>query len=504
MTDCVRRTVGRPSRLPGMDGPIDPDALRHAARDWRAAAWRRRRAVLRRFRQALVNATAELHTGVPIPSRTLTQTTVAEVLPLAAACRWLERHGRRTLRDRRLRLIRRPGWLPGVHGRVVREPHGAVLILGTWNYPIFLTGVQLLQALAAGNAVAIKPGRDCRRVSERLAWMLRDAGLPEGLLRVLDDSAATGEQAVAAGFDYIVLTGSAATGRKVLHAAAQTLTPCTVELSGSDAVLVGEDADVERAARCVAFGLSFNGGATCIAPRRVFVPDALADEFLAKLHEHLSDVVVPPSLRQAAVPLVADALRRGATPGVPPRGTASDGETAPAAALPESRSPSKPTPPVVLDRCTPEMRLLHSDVFAPVLAVVRCVDHADMLTKASACPYALGASVFGSDPALLSVPAGCVTVNDLIVPTADPRVPFGGRGESGYGVTRGPEGLLAMTRPRVILRRRGTALPHLDPPHETDADLLGGAAQVRYGDWATKWLGLKRTFAAGRRRSTGG
>ena len=486
--------------------------------------------MLRAFRHTLVESVEELHAGVPIPSRTLTQTTVAEALPLAAACRWLERKGGRVLRDRRLGVWGRPPWLPGVRGRVTREPHGAVLILGTWNYPVFLVGVQALQAVAAGNAVTIKPGRGCEAVTRTLTDLLYAAGLPRELLSATDDSAETGEAAVAAGFDHVVLTGSAETGRRVLRAAAETLTPCTVELSGSDAVLIGGDADLDRAARCVAFGLHFNGGATCIAPRRVFVSDRHADAFLAKLSPLLHPVRMPRALREAAVPLVAEALRAGAVAvdsGSPAAGNAADSVTTTPAGLPESvrvRTPKdsggvvdgpdtesddhtrrRPrSRPVVLDRCEPSMRLLRSDVFAPVLAVVRCRDAEDMLAKADACPYALGASVFGADSRLRGVRAGCVTVNDLIVPTADPRVPFGGIGESGFGVTRGPEGLLSMTRPRVVLERRGNQLPHLDEPHETDAELLGNAAKMLYGAMNKRWAALKRVIAAGKKRKESG
>ena len=492
-------------------------AARAASERWRRTPWSRRRDVLRAFRHALVESVGELHGGIPIPSRTLTQTTVAEVLPLAAACRWLERKGERTLRTRRLGPWRRPLWLPGVTGRVSREPHGAVLILGTWNYPVFLVGVQALQALAAGNAVTIKPGRGCEAVTRMLARLLFEAGLPRELLSATDDSAETGEAAVAAGFDHIVLTGSAETGRRVLRAAAETLTPCTVELSGSDAVLIGEDADLERTARCVAFGLHFNGGATCIAPRRVFVSDRHADAFLAKLTPLLHAVDVPRELREAAVPLVAEALREGAKAvGEPARVSGRSGPgfeaitgTTAGQASSESDTPGADarrlaSRPVLLDHCEPSMRLLRSDVFAPVLTVVRCRDAEDMLAKANACPYALGASVFGEDSRLRGVRAECVTVNDLIVPTADPRVPFGGVGESGYGVTRGPEGLLSMTRPRVVLERRGNQLPHLDEPHETDAELLGNAAKMLYGAMNKRWAALKRVIAAGKKRKESG
>ena len=466
--------------------------------DWAATPLKQRLAVLRRARHTLAARVDEFADLVRGPAddgsgRRPADTIAAEVLPLCAAIQFLQRRAARILRPQKLGLSGRPSWLLGVRGRITRQPLGRVLILGTWNYPVFLTGVQAMQALAAGNGVVVKPGNDCEAVTRTLSELLHEAGLPQGLLHVLDDSAETGRAAVAAGFDHVVLTGSAETGRRVLRAAAETLTPCTVELSGSDAVLVDADADLDRTAGCVAFGLTFNGGATCIAPRRLFVIDSVADTLLQKIEAAVRPVAVPPALLETSRPLIDEAVAAGAV-----RRTVGDyAADGPA----NGGTDGGASPVTILDRCEPSMRLLRSDVFAPVLAVVRCRNVADILKKVSACPYALGASVFGSDASLQTVPAGCVTVGDVIVPTADPRVPFGGHGQSGYGVTRGPEGLSAMTRPKVLLRRHGRMLPHLDPPHETDADLLGGAAQTLYGDWRTRWRGLRRAVAAGRQRS---
>ena len=123
---------------------------------------------------------------------------------------------------------------------------------------------------------------------------------------------------------------------------------------------------------------------------------------------------------------------------------------------------------------------------------------------ANSCPYALGASVFGDGGEAQSVAArldvGVVTINDLIVPTADPRLPFGGRGESGFGVTRGAEGLLEMTRPKVISKRRGKWLPHLDAPTEADDDILSGLLDFSYSSgFRSRLRGLRKLISSARR-----
>jgi acyl-CoA reductase-like NAD-dependent aldehyde dehydrogenase len=149
----------------------------------------------------------------------------------------------------------------------------------------------------------------------------------------------------------------------------------------------------------------------------------------------------------------------------------------------------------VLAGARPEMALLQEDVFAPWLALVPVRDEAAALEAADACPFALGASIFGPAEAArrvaLRVRAGSVCINDLIVPTADPRLPFGGRGRSGFGVTRGAEGLLDMTVPKAISTRTGRFRPHLDAKLGADAGKLLTMIRLLHGDWQERWSAVK-------------
>jgi acyl-CoA reductase-like NAD-dependent aldehyde dehydrogenase len=237
--------------------------------------------------------------------------------------------------------------------------------------------------------------------------LAREAGLPDGVLGLLPEEPEAARQAIALGMDKVLLTGSAATGRDVLAQLAPHLTPATMELSGDDAVFVLPGADLDRLVRAVRFGTTLNGGATCIAPRRVFAPRDLA--------ERLREPLAPTGVDLVPVTGPAQALR-----------------------------------------------------------------------EAARSPYALGAAVFGPERQALAlaaqVRAGVVVINDVIVPTADPRLPFGGRGESGYGVTRGAEGLLELTVPKVVAVRRGRRRPpHLEAPHPGDADLFRAFLALAHG-----------------------
>lgn len=448
-----------------MNDLVITDALTRAqvaGRAWAGSGLPARLAVIARLRRLIARDAASLAATV---DRSLADTLVAEVLPLAEAGRFLLRRAPAVLAPCQPGGGR-PIWLFGVRAMIHREPLGVVLILAPGNYPLFLPGAQALQALAAGNAVCVKPAPGCNGPMLALAALLAEAGLPDGVFQVLDTS--VGEAAVRAGFDHIILTGSAETGQRVLAAAAATLSPATMELSGSDAVFVLPGADLDLVADCLAYGLRLNGGATCIAPRRVFVVGdaaALETRLLMRLPA-IADARVPEAVERRLRTFVEQAVGQGAR-------VASQGI-------------DRPT--VVAD-ARPEMALLQHDVFAPWLALIPVPTVDAALAGEKTCPYALGASIFG--PAATArgiaplVRAGSICVNDLIVPTADPRLPFGGRGRSGFGVTRGAEGLLAMTVAKTVSERRARFRPHLAPVQAGDAAQFAAMIGVLHGNWRT-------------------
>jgi len=484
--------TGRPdtNEVLGIDEIVT--RARQAQRSWAATALGDRLAILRKARIYLAlraRSLAEMiaRTGPRSPGEAL----VTEILPLADAGKFLERRAPRLLAPRRLGARGRPAWLFGVRAEIRREPLGLVLVLAPYNYPLFLPGVQILQALAAGNAVIAKPAAEGGPVLSTLAEILDNAGLPEGLLAVLDDSVEAGEDAVRAHPDKVVLTGSARTGRRVASALAESLIPATMELSGNDAVFILPGADLDLAAAAVAYGLGLNGGATCIAPRRVFVPREAAADFEARLAPMIDRMPAAPlsaSVRDRLMPLLDEAGAAGCRL-VPER--------------PEDSAEAM-RPLAVFD-ADPALGLLKADIFAPVVSVVAVDDDEAALQADEACPYALGASVFGPETAARAlagrIDAGAVTVNDLIVPTADPRLPFGGRGESGHGVTRGAEGLLEMTRIKTVSVRRGRFRPYYDPVRPGDEALFASYGRAAHGgEWRTRLVGLQDMVRLIRRR----
>jgi acyl-CoA reductase-like NAD-dependent aldehyde dehydrogenase len=468
MDDRERETRGR-------IGDERLGAARAAQRNWAGTPVGRRLEVVGRLRRRIAACVPDLVAALAgRPGRTAAESLAAEILPLADALRFLEREGGRILAPRRLGRRGRPAWLFGIEAELRREPFGLVLVLAPSNYPLFLAGVHAVQALAAGNAVAVKPAPGCSAPLALLARLLAEAGLPDHLFQLLGEEVDDARTAIESGVDLVVLTGSAGTGRQVLSSLAPSLTPAILELSGNDAMFVLEGADTSLVADALAWGLSLNGGATCIAPRRVFAPRPLAQELQARLAERL------PSLPAAPVPLpVRHLLER----------LLAEAERAGARIV--GRRPSAEDPmvhPLVVLDAHPDLGLLREDVFAPVLSFVPVDGPEEALVLADRCPYALGASVFGPEAEARSFAArldvGSVSVNDVIAPTADPRLPFGGRRSSGYGVTRGGEGLLALTRVKTVSVRKGRFRPHYEKPRPGDEDLFTALLHARH---AASW-----------------
>ncbi|MCA9140126.1 MAG: aldehyde dehydrogenase family protein, partial [Planctomycetales bacterium] len=343
----------------------------------------------------------------------------------------------------------------------------------------------------------LKPAVGTEEASSILCDCFYDAGVPGTHLELLDSSTSAATDAIDLGVDMVVLTGAAETGRKVLSSAAPRLSASIMELSGCDAVIVLPGADLERLTRAVQFGLEFNGSATCIGPRRLLVSQSQHGPVIAALKQRLADevpVVVHPAARHSVSVHISSALECGAI------------DVLGRFSLDQLRDQGIMYP-TLLDRVTSEHSIASADVFAPVLSIITVTDIDHAVRLVNDCPYRLAASVFGPAQVAGHVAArldvGTVTVNDLIAPTADPRLPFGGRGQSGFGVTRGPEGLLAMTAVKVVSTRRGSVVVHLRPRSDSDEATLHGALKVLHGSTLSKKIaGLRRMVAL--RRPVGG
>jgi acyl-CoA reductase-like NAD-dependent aldehyde dehydrogenase len=333
-------------------------------------------------------------------------------------------------------------------------------VIGPGNYPLLLPGVQIVQALVAGNAVVLKPGGGGMAAARCLHRLIELAGIDPRLVGILPESAEAARLAIAARPDKVLFTGSAAVGETVLFQLAPQLTPATMELSGCDAVIVRADADLDLVVKALKFALTLNDGATCMAPKRVFVSAARATELEGRLAEAMRPTTITLPLSPALQSSFDDLLAHGAH--FIAGGLVGD---------------RRVRMPAVLGGVSPASKFLREDVFAPVLALVTVADDHEMVLRTNDCPYALGVSIFTRDEAAgrelaARVHAGVVTINDLFLPTADARLPFGGRHRSGFGSTRGVEGLLELTVPKAVTVSRSRFRFAFEPPHPDDAALF--------------------------------
>ena len=435
-----------PHLLPERD--VNSEA-RAAQSRWALTPIRERLRMVRALRHRIAeNADTLAAAAASVSDRPIAEKLVSEVLPLADACRWLEKSAHRVLASRRCGSRGRPFWMRGVTFEVQRQPFGVVLVIGPGNYPLFLPAVHSLHALAAGNAVLLKPAPGTRHVALAFAQIACDAGLDPALLTILHESVDAARSVIADGVDKVIFTGSSENGRDVLATLAETNTPSVMELSGQDVVLVLADADLDLVVRALRFGTSLNDGETCIAPRRLIAVGTVADELSARLR-------FAPEHRLPAC--------------------ASDGHLA--------RQREQAGSPLAAQ--------------AGSLCSVR--DDVEAVARVNSADFALGCSIFSRDVVrartlAAQIKTGFVLINDVIVPTADPRMPFGGVKASGFGTTRGDEGLIEMTFPHVVAIRSGRAHPHFDEPGPGDAQLF--SAYIRAAHGARRFAAIRDLFRA--------
>lgn len=432
---------------------------RESQTSWLGVKIRERLQSVSRFRTLLVNQRARLLEALEqdlgkMPGESLG----AELLPLAEACRFLERNARTILNPRKIPWRDTPLWMSFQKTWVHRHPRGVVGIIGTWNYPLFLNGVQILQAVVAGNAVLWKPSENACQTAKVLMDLFQQSGFPKGLIQCLEATREAGPQLVKAPLDFLVMTGGSKTGREIATDLGQRLIPSTLELSGVDSLLLCEDGDLDLAANAAWFAATINAGQTCMAARRLFIPFQLVPTFLERLIL-LAKNSPPrklrlPSQAEQALAVITNAIEQGAKLEWPIQGV-------------DKIYREGLFSPVILSGVNQSMAFCNEATFAPVMGILPYTSREQAIREINACPYGLCASIFttnlknGTDLAS-KIHCGGVSINDSVAPHAHSATPFGGLGQSGWGVTQGAEGLLEMTIPKVISQVSGRFRPHYD------------------------------------------
>ncbi len=471
-------------------------AARAAASAWRGLAFRERGQILLSARDVLAAEADELARLIATEQgKPVSEALAADVFPSLEALRHLALHAEQALRQEALESE-----VPlFVHkdARLVFEPYGVVLAITPWNYPLFLAMGAVAAALAAGNAVVLKPAPATTLVGLRIAEIFKRAGLPGGVLSVLavDDRVAAG-LVEDSRVGKIAFIGSVATGQRIMTAAAKNLVPVLLELGGKDAAVVCRDADIDRAARGIVWGSFMNTGQTCVSVERVYVEAPIAEAFIARVVQEtrrlrLGDPMRPDTdigpmtlERQRAVveEHVRDAVARGArvlTGGTRPPG------------------PGYFYPPTVLTGVDHSMRIMREESFGPVLPirVVAGVDEA--IAFANDSEYGLTASGWTRDRKLAArlqheLRAGVVTINDCVSSIGEPTAPYGGFGKSGIGRSHGELGLREMVRAKYVTWDAARRAPAWWFPYGASfAGFMGSAVPALHGRGFARRLGAQ-------------
>lgn len=383
-----------------------------------------------------------------------------------------------------------PGWMRarcvapglatlGTSARLVPQARGVCLIISPWNYPFNLAVGPLVSCLAAGNSAMLKPSELTPATSGLLARLIAET-FPPDLVTVVEGDKDTAQALLALPFDHIFFTGSPAVGQVVMAAAARNLSSVTLELGGKSPTIVGPGADIEQAARWVAFGKFTNAGQTCIAPDHVFVHASVKDAFVQALRrriahaygsgpqsDHLAHIVSERHAQRLAG-LVQDALAKGAR------------------ALLNNGRQGRAMGPVLLESITPEMQLDQEEIFGPVLPILPFERVEDVLARINARPKPLALYVFDRQRAftqrvLDATTSGGVGVNLTVLHYSHHGLPFGGVNTSGMGSAHGVHGFRSFSHERAVLENRFSALPWLFAPYTTRVQ--------RWIQWAVRWLG---------------
>ena len=423
-----------------------------AARWWRGLGFAGRRTRLLDWKRVLVGRLDEVaevisaETGKPLDDARL------ELVLAVDHVDWAAKHAERTLGRRKV-----PAGLLGANQAATLRyaPLGVVGVIGPWNYPVFTPMGSIAYALAAGNAVVFKPSELTPGVGAILAATLRDAVPEHALVEVVTGFGETGAALCRAGVGKIAFTGSTATGKRVMAACAETLTPVLIECGGKDALIVDEGADLEAAADAAVWGGMANAGQTCVGVERVYVVEAVAEEFTAHVVAKARGLRSGADFGPMTMASQSDVVRRHVADAIARGGRAVVGG--------EDSIRGTVVEPVVILDVPEDSSAVTEETFGPLIVVNRVPDAAEAVRRANATGYGLGASVFTGKPAdgealAESLRCGMVSVNGVISFAGIPALPFGGVGDSGFGRIHGEDGLREFTRAQAVARQR-FALP---------------------------------------------
>ncbi|AXT46881.1 MULTISPECIES: coniferyl aldehyde dehydrogenase [Chromobacterium] len=412
--------------------------------------------MLQENRQAFVDAISQ-----DFGHRSAVETRLAELFPSLEAIRYARRRLRRWMRPERRGVSL---WFQPAGNSVMPQPLGVIGVVVPWNYPLFLALGPVVSALAAGNRVMVKMS-EYTPATGALLQRLTERYLGPDVIAVVNGDAQLAQDFTRLPFDHLFFTGSTSVGRHVMRAAAENLTPVTLELGGKSPVIVARGADLRHAAEAIVAGKMLNAGQTCVAPDYVLVNDKDREALLEELrraarraYPSLADnpdysAIINERHCQRLLQWLEEASAAGAEVE----------QINPAA---EDWRPSRKFPLTLVLGCPQDATLLREEIFGPILPVLSYDKFDEALAYVNARPRPLALYLFDNDAlriekTLRETVSGGVAINDIALQVVQEDLPFGGVGPSGMGHCHAKEGFMAFSKLKPVFRQSrwaGTAL----------------------------------------------
>jgi acyl-CoA reductase-like NAD-dependent aldehyde dehydrogenase len=445
-----------------------------AAEEWAALSHEERREELITWRRSLAGHAEELADLIHLETGKPKVDAMAEVFAALGVLNHAALQAKKALQSRSVPS----GLLVNIKASVSYYPLGVVGVIGPWNYPMFTPFGSIACALAAGNAVVFKPSELTPLIGQRLAELAHESISVPDVFQVVTGAGATGAALARSNIDKLAFTGSAKTGRRVMAAAAEQLTPVLLELGGKDAMIVCADADVKRAAHDAVFGALSNAGQACVSVERCYVVAPVYEAFVAEVLRLAKDVnwgeQIGPITLPSQVALIRDHIEDAVAKGAHVELGGAEGIRA------------NFVPVTVLTDVTHDMKVMRDETFGPVLPIARVADVEEAVHRANDSAYGLGSAIYaksGARDLARQMRAGMTSINSVMPFGMIPSLPFGGVGESGFGRIHGDEGIREFSRTKATAEERFSMpmnMMSMKVP-EGSYEKLSGAIKQLYG-----------------------
>lgn len=455
------------------------ESARAAQEQFAALSMTERIGLLKQLRYAIVDQQAEISSVIALATgKAPTEALTTEVMVVADALLHVEIRAPKALATQR---IKTPITFLGKSSYVEYKPRGVVVVISPWNFPFMLAMVPVVEALAAGNAVIVKPSEETPEVGHMIEKLITKIAFPANTLQVVHGGRQLGDALVKAKPDFVHFTGSVNTGKAIASFTGPELIPTTLELGGKDPMIIFEDANIDRSVNGAIWGAFSNAGQVCMSVERLYVQKPIFDIFIDKLVDQTSklklgngpssDVGSMTTSRQVEIVKrhVKDAISGGA-------------KLICGAHPDDWDQSSRLISPMILVDVKQNMDIIQEETFGPVLPVMAFETEDEAISLANDSHYGLNSSVWTRDLAkgkrvISKLTTGGALLNDVILTIGNPYLPYGGAKDSGVGSYHSDSGIQNFAVQTAVMVDRGKKLralnwfPYADK-NQTFEDLL--------------------------------